>query len=92
MVDPTPVTSNSRTSLWTRIAVELVAALAIVFALIRFAAPTLMDIRSDLAFWAGVACWPLAAATAAVAVAWIVRDLKALRRLKGGPVRLSGPD
>jgi len=87
-----PVTPRSSTSLWIRLAIELVAALAIVFALTRFAAPMLMNIRSDLAFWAGVACWPLAAMVAAMAGVRILGHARALRRLKGGPVRLSGPD
>ncbi len=63
-----------------------------VFVLVAFAAPMLMDIRSNLAFWTGVACWPLAVLVGLVAAAWARRDLRALRRLRGGPVRLSGPD
>ncbi len=92
MVDPAAVHMNASMSLVIRILVKLVVALATVFVLIRVASPTLMDIHSDLAFWAGVACWPIAVILAILAAAWIYRDFKTFRRLQGAPARLFGPD
>jgi predicted membrane protein len=92
MVDPAAVHTNASMSLLIRIFVKLLAALAAVFVLTRFVSPTLMDIHSDLAFWAGVACWPVAVILAILAVAWIYRDFKIFRRLQGAPTRLFGPE
>ena len=92
MVDPAAVQNNASMSLVIRIFLKLVAALAAVFMLVRFAAPVLMDIHNDLAFWAGVACWPLAIILALLAAAWIYRDYRTFRRLQGAPARLFGPE
>ena len=92
IVEQTPVTPNPATGLVLRIIVELLVTPVTAFGLAAFAAPILMDIRNNLAFWAGAACWPLAALVVAVGLAWIVRDLKELFRLRNGPTRISGPD
>ncbi|QUD88853.1 hypothetical protein [Phenylobacterium montanum] len=85
------MTSKSTNGLVLRIVVELVAAAVLAFALAAFAAPMLMNIRSNLAFWTGVACWPLAGAVILVAAALAIRDIRTLRREREIKARLYGP-
>jgi hypothetical protein len=85
------VTSKSPNGLVLRIVIELLAAAVTAFVLLAFAAPMLMDIRSNLAFWSGVGCWPLAGLIVVLAVFQARRDLKELRRLRGASGRLVGP-
>ena len=79
-------------SLLIRLVVKLALAVAAVFVLVRIAAPNLMDMHNDLAFWAGVACWPAALIVGLAAAAWIRRDYQSFRRLQGAPGRLFGPE
>lgn len=85
------MTSKSPNGLVLRIVIELLAAAVTAFALAAFAAPMLMDIRSNLAFWSGVACWPLAGLVLVLAGVQVRRDLKMRRRAKEEPGRLVGP-
>ena len=58
--------------------IKTLAAAAIVFVLVRIVAPDLMDIKNDFAFWAGLACWPLALILGVVCALWIARDIRRL--------------
>lgn len=85
------MTSKSPNGLVLRIVIELLAAAVTAFVLLAFAAPMLMDIRSNLAFWSGVACWPLAGLVLVLAGVQVRRDLEMRRRAKEEPGRLVGP-
>lgn len=92
MVDPAAVRNKPSLSFLIRLVVKVTLALAAVFGLVRIAAPNLMDMHSDLAFWVGVACWPAALILGLAAVAWIRRDFMNERRHQGAPGRLFGPE
>jgi hypothetical protein len=92
MVVPAEVNTNALTGLVIRIIAKLLVAAIVVFVLTRVISPMLMDVRSNLAFWGGVACWPLALVAIVLAAAWIRDDFRTLRRLRSAPIRLSGPD
>ena len=92
MVGMTAVNMNASTGLVIRIFIKLLLAAIAVFVLTRVLSPMLMDVRNNFAFWTGVACWPAAVVVVVWAMAWIIGDLRTLRRQQGAPGRLSGPD
>jgi hypothetical protein len=78
MADQPGHRSRESLAVLLRIFIKTLAAVAAVFVLVRIVSPELMDHHNDLAFWAGVLCWPLAAVVAVGAVVWIARDVRGL--------------
>jgi hypothetical protein len=84
MAEPAGRRSRETLAALLRLFVKTLLAAALVFVLARIVAPDLMDIKNDIAFWAGLACWPLAIIVGVGAAISIARDLRGL----GGGARL----
>ena len=84
MAETTGRRSRETLAALLRLFVKTLAAAAIVFVLARIVSPDLMNIKNDIAFWAGLACWPLAIIVGVGAALWIARDIRRL----GGDARL----
>jgi hypothetical protein len=88
MADPSGLRSRESLAALLRIFIKTLVGIAAVFVLVRIISPDLMDIHSDLAFWAGLLCWPLALVVAVGAVIWIARDIRGLGASRLLPQRL----